>query len=383
MQFLQREKLQDLSIALIEDDLVDYHWIGGLLKRIPELTCNCTWAKSFEEGEALLNDKPYDIAFVDHAIGAHSGLDIVRLFGGRKSQTPMVMLTGASNRELDLEALDAGVYDFLEKGAIGSNELERTIRYTLKTRQLEKELRDAKEIAEKANKAKSNFLSHLSHDLKTPLNAIVGFAELIAMKKTAHDTSKKYAGQIYSSGRHLSDMIEDLLTLSYLDAQKEEYSPSHYSIKTLFEEAIKLTNYCALEKNIRIRASFATNDVMIYGDKKALRRILVNLIGVAIKHSRQGGSIYLSSASDTLGTSILLSDDGDGITQTTIEEALKAGPYNQDAYTTTSNGIGLSLSIVSQYVKMHNARMLLESEEAGGTLIKLFFPNKSEPQHLS
>ncbi|MBV1900343.1 MAG: HAMP domain-containing histidine kinase, partial [Kordiimonadaceae bacterium] len=255
---------------------------------------------------------------------------------------------------------------------------ERSIRYTLKTRRLEQELQEAKDAAVKADHAKAHFLSHLSHDLKTPLNTIAGFSEMISRNQENLPDSREFATQILSSANHLEDMIEDLLALTYFDLQKAESIPRHYFIKALVEEALALTQGAAQDRKVQIKPLYSEDNLEIYGDRKAIKRILVNLITVSIKHSHQGGTIFIACGQDEKGISILVSDDGTGIDQHTIKEVINAGPYAADAYTTSSNGIGLSLSIVHQYVLMHSGKMLVDSKIDGGTIVEIFFPHDAE-----
>lgn len=364
-----------LNIALIEDDPFDYRLIGELLKRIKGLDFDLAWAKSFDEANALLESRTFDLAFVDFTIGQRTGVDVVRAQGGRESATPMIMLTGCGSLEVDLQAMEAGAYDFLDKGEVSVGQLDRAIRYTLQSRQMEIELRDARDLAEKASKAKSTFLSHISHDLKTPLNAIVGFAELIMMGLAKTEEIEAYVSQIYSSGRHLTEMIEDLLTLTYFDMQKAKCHPKEHDIEAALEEVIHLTKYAAMEKGVNVSTLAADQGATVFADKKALIRVLVNVLSVAIKHSDSKQKIHLSTIALETETTLLVWWDGSPILPAVVEDVLNENPYSSDAYTTSSNGIGLSLSIAHQYMLMHKGSMTIDTKARGGMCVRLEFPN--------
>jgi signal transduction histidine kinase/response regulator RpfG family c-di-GMP phosphodiesterase len=207
-------------------------------------------------------------------------------------------------------------------------------------------LRQAKEEAERANRAKSEFLSRMSHELRTPLNSILGFAQLLAMADLAVQQQSNVQ-QILKGGYHLLELINEVLDLARVEAGRLSLSPEPVQIKDAVNEALDLMRPIASLQNITLSADFSAHgDRYVHADRQRLKQVLLNLLSNAIKFNRSNGMVVLrceEAQNDRLR--IEVADTGSGID----EEGLKKifTPFERlgaDRNAIGGTGLGLALS---------------------------------------
>jgi signal transduction histidine kinase len=212
---------------------------------------------------------------------------------------------------------------------------------------LEQGQRQAREAAEEANRSKSEFLSRMSHELRTPLNAVLGFAQLLESEGLAeadHDSVK----QILKGGRHLLDLINEVLDITRIETGTFQLSPEPVLAGEVLSDIIELTRPLAAQANIHLITGAAAGgcDVHVLADRQRLKQILLNLVSNAIKYNRPGGTVALScERSDGSGLRIKVHDTGPGIRPEHL--GLLFTPFERLGAEHTSvegTGIGLALS---------------------------------------
>ncbi|MEQ8710316.1 MAG: ATP-binding protein, partial [Rhodospirillales bacterium] len=249
----------------------------------------------------------------------------------------------------------------------------------------ERDLRQAKETAEQANEAKSAFLANMSHDLRTPLNSIIGFADMMhsnSFGPLGHEKYEEYTSFIARSGARLLNMVNDILDLSRIESG--EYPLTDEVIDV--EEAIRSSwRRCAVEPSdnpgSRFRVANKNRNFNLTGDERAVSQILDNLLSNAIKYSDPEDSI-------TAGWQLLpdgrgrlsVEDTGHGISTERLESVTlpftRGIPLDEpNAYIArVGEGVGLGLHIVKRLAELHGAELALTSAEGAGTLILIDFP---------
>jgi two-component system, chemotaxis family, CheB/CheR fusion protein len=212
------------------------------------------------------------------------------------------------------------------------------------------ELSEAMFAFERANLAKSVFLGNMSHELRTPLNAIMGFAQILLDRPNLDAESQEYLGIILQSGEHLLSLIEDLLDISRIEANKIEIVPNLLSLSNFLEVTLAIVYFKAMEKNLTLTTQFAPDlPETIYADEKRLRQVLLNLLSNAIKFTDTGAitfsvTLSQSTSSDPL-IQFAIADTGVGMTAAEMEKIFL--PFEQAGKAearTQGTGLGLAIS---------------------------------------
>jgi len=239
----------------------------------------------------------------------------------------------------------------------------------------EETLATAKESAETANRSKSDFLANMSHELRTPLNAIIGFAEILAgspdVKNLKH---REYLGDILAGGRHLLEIINDILDLSRIEADRLDLRESELRLGPLFASCVVLVASRAEKSGVALEVTEAA-DLVLRADPLRLKQILVNLLSNAVKFTSRGGKVALGCRRKPTGEiEMWVSDTGIGMSAEEIDLALK--PFGQVAHVLTKNhdGVGLGLPLTQSLVKLHGGRLSIESKPGAGTTITVTMP---------
>ena len=231
--------------------------------------------------------------------------------------------------------------------------------------------------AQTANQAKSEFLASMSNELRTPLNAILGFSEILKAQlygPLGHAKYVEYAEDVYKSGAHLLDLINDVLDLSKIDAGKMELRESLFSASELIDDAVlllrdKAKNHAHLEVS-------SPQDIQILADKRLTKQILINLLSNAIKFTPRGGTITVGAEWRETGLEITVTDTGIGMSDAELEKAFS--PYGQidSKVARAQQGTGLGLPISQALARLQGGDITAESAPGRGTRMTLILPKR-------
>ena len=241
----------------------------------------------------------------------------------------------------------------------------------------EKDLKAAKEAAERAYAARTQFLANMSHELRTPLNAVIGFSEMMERQllgPLGNDKYVEYIRGIRESGEHLLDLITDILDMSKIEAGKYELAYEQINIAKTVKLALHMMEGRAMDSSIRLNGKFAHEDRTIIADRRAVTQILLNLLSNAVKFSKSGGQVNVECTERDDQLFIKVQDFGIGIPAHKIAVVTK--PFEQAAshYTREHEGTGLGLSITKELVEMHGGAMHIESAVNVGTTVTVRLP---------
>lgn len=239
---------------------------------------------------------------------------------------------------------------------------------------------EARLRAEAANKAKSRFLATMSHELRTPLNAIMGFSEVMEKEllgPIGNDTYREYAGNVYTSGNHLLQLINEILDLSRIEAGRYDLHEETIRLTDVAEDCERLIKIRADAKGLHIIEDFAPDLPQVWADPRALRQICLNLLSNALKFTPKGGRITLTVTHGEDGGQILsVRDTGPGIPKDEIPRVLQAFGQGSLAHESAEGGTGLGLPIVQNLIQLHGGTFDLKSELRKGTEVTVTLPRQ-------
>ncbi|CAO3413792.1 sensor histidine kinase [Azospirillum argentinense] len=243
-----------------------------------------------------------------------------------------------------------------------------------RTRQLD----EARRAAERANRAKTAFFACMSHEIRTPLNAMMGFAELLEQEvlgPIANPLYRDYARDIAESGRHLMDLINDLLDLSKAEAGRLELAESLVDVPRVAVGSARLLSDRAGRAGVGIETDLPPDLPPLRADERKLRQMLLNLLSNAVKFTPPDGVVTLNGRVAADGTLCLsVHDTGIGMTADELEKALEPWGQIDSALGRNHIGTGLGLPLTKRLVELHGGRLDIDTAPDRGTTMTLVFP---------
>jgi len=246
-------------------------------------------------------------------------------------------------------------------------------------KQVEETLLQAKEHAEATNRIKSDFLAGMSHELRTPLNAVIGFADAIlhGIAGQVTDKQREYLTDIGSAGRHLLDVINDVLDLSKIEAGHLEIHDSVVEPRALLERCMSLVRHQADGKRLRLTMEMPPDLPTLRADELALKKALINLLSNAVKYTPEGGKVTLSSRlAEDGGLIFVVADTGIGMRAQDIPIVLLPFRRLGDTYTRRQEGTGLGLPLAKSLIELHGGSLDISSSPGAGTTVSIRLPRE-------
>ncbi|MFZ4550280.1 MAG: ATP-binding protein [Aquabacterium sp.] len=237
------------------------------------------------------------------------------------------------------------------------------------------EAMNSAKAAERASKAKTEFLSRMSHELRTPLNAMLGFAQLLRVdpEHPLDDAQREKVLHIEQAGSHLLAMLTDVLDLSRIEAGSLPMNIGAHPLTPVFDEALNLIQNQARNAGLQLMGAPPASGLCVRADPVRLRQILVNLLSNAIKYNRCGGRVMLEALPLDRHVVITVSDTGQGMSAEQISHLFE--PFNRlGAERTTVEGTGIGLVIVKRLLELMQGRIEVSSTPGIGTSFRIWLP---------
>ena len=331
------------------------------------------------EGWVLLQAQPFDLTLIDLEMPEVDGFTLIERIRDDEAlrHIPVIVITSRQDEEAVDRAFDAGANSFVAKPLVWPS-LQRQVRYVWRAHINERELRDAKEQAERAVRLKSSFMSVINHELRTPLTHIIGFAEVLQMETDGplgSPTYVDYVNEIAGAGRRLLGNITEVILLSRALAGEIELEEGEYQIASLLNDVLVDVDPVVRSHNAEISVEQMGDDCRIRCDLNLLGRCLIALIDNAVKFSPDGGTVRVDVELTQDGTvAIRVTDHGPGMTPAQIADCFEPFVQSDMSFRRSAEGIGLGLTLVRSLIELHGGTLALESLLGAGTRATVTLP---------
>lgn len=333
-------------------------------------------------GEALFNrsaDELTGTGFAD--LFAEESRETIRAYLQNLRDPGFSGILNQGREAIGQEAGGGMIPLFVTIGRVGTHSRYcAVLRDLTEWKKTEEDLVQAKRKAETASEQKSAFLSRMSHEIREPLNAIIGFSDVMIEERFGPIDNVRYMGylkDINRSGLHMLDLVNDLLDISKIEAGKLELSHEAVDLNQLAAETVALLQPQANNHRIIIRTSLSRAVPPVVADTRSIRQILLNLVSNAIRHSPRNSQVIVSTTYEENGeVGLRIRDTGRGMSESEVKRALE--PFSQlgDAARDKQGSSGLGLPLTKALVEANRAYFELDSKPGEGTIAHIQFPSQ-------
>ncbi|MGB3493036.1 MAG: ATP-binding protein [Elainellaceae cyanobacterium] len=394
-----------LRVLIVDDDEADRMAIRRTL-RPSSLPLTIEEATDAASAIAMIQHQTFHWVLLDYRLPDLDGLSLVKQLRQLNVTIPLIVLTGQGDEQVAVEVMKAGASDYLTKGRMSPEELSRLLHSSLRLYQAEQQtlaanekLRETNELLRKKNqelevqqrkieqqngqiieayRLKSEFLATMSHELRTPLNAILGFSQVLENQARGllNDYQIEVVRRIFSNGKSLLALVNDILDLSKIEAQQFTLKPAPVDLKKFALMAVAELKSLAERKDLELQTHIELQNCIIQGDERCLRRVLVNLIANAIKFTDSGFVRLQLTDLDAEHIEICVQDSGIGMSPDQLPYIFELFHQADQSLRRRHSGTGLGLAITSSMVQMMNGEISVESVEGEGSTFRVRIPRQ-------
>lgn len=356
-------------ILVVDDETA---LLSMMVDRLSDQGYEVDGAESGRDGLELMKKNEYHAALVDFQLGDTTGLLLAKELRRIDEELPIILMTAHASLDMAVKAIQADVYDYLIK-PVDTNHLKRSLSKALEQRRLSKEnkalladLQRANDQLNRLNDLKSKFLSIVSHDLRTPLTSIKGYAQVLtAPAELSEQQKKNFLEVIVKESNHLGMLISDLMDFVSIEAGKLRVEKEPADLKEIIIDTVNRMTPIAKEKKIQFKSELPSENLpQISADPRRLGQVLNNLVGNAFKHTPANGGVVLSVTLTEDAMRVAVTDTGEGIPTTALRHVFEQF-YQVESHASKRDGIGLGLTISREIVKAHGGEIGVLSDGPG------------------
>ena len=398
-----------LRVLIVDDDDVDRMVVQRALKKAG-FNVHCTEACDANTATELSREQDFDVAFLDYFLPDSDGLSLLKQLRKQGMVVPIIMLTGQSNESTVVELMKAGAADYLNKSEVTAERLRRRIRSALRLYRAEEAARQAALDLEVSNgllrkrnqeleahrqkieaqnrqlveaaRLKSEFVATISHELRTPMNSILGFAQVLARQSHGNlsDYQLNMAQRIFTNAEHLMSLITDLLDFSKAEAGGIELQCQPIDLSQIASGVVLDMAHQAEEKGVSLTFENQLGNAPFSGDSLRFRQIMVNLLSNAIKFTNQGQiQVQLQESPEKQfqgWVEMKVKDSGIGMTPESQAFIFDTFRQVNQSDTRDEGGTGLGLAIVKALVELMEGHIQVESALGQGSCFTIRLPRR-------
>jgi len=367
------------QVLLVEDNASDARLLRDMLSKAKQGSFELTHMTRMHEAEIRLSAGGIDIVLLDMGLPDGHGLEILRRARAADPTVVMIVLTGFDDEELAAGAMKEGAQDYLIKGQIENRALPQALRYAMERQRMQAE---ADLMRKNEVQQRDDFLSHVSHELRSPLTSICSFSSIIADGLAGQTTPQQddYLQIILRNGQQLQAMIEDLLEVSHAQTGKLTVELQSVSISEAAAYAVDTLKGAAKQKAITVSFLPSARVASVYADATRLRQILTILVDNAVKFTPAGGTVTVTAREYEKDGSMVLvevSDTGCGIKLEETERIFEHLYQVTDPGSAGRRGLGLGLHIAQELVARQGGKIWVTSVPGKGSVFSFILPTFS------
>lgn len=372
-----------MRILMVDEDSEDAAFIKSLLDFIPGFKLEFEHAATLKSGMELLFSGGFDLVFLDIRMEPGNGLEMLQAIRGRGIRTPVTILTGIGDEKLAVDLMKAGADDYLVKHDLTVPNLEKSIRFTLRQHQLEreKELLKVELIHAQKMEALGTLAGGLAHDFNNLLTGITGYAR-IGLLKNRDAAARKNFDSILTIGNKMAQLVDKILRF----AQPMKLGTEFVDFSLVVDDVISILKH-TIPKNIRISAKSDKKECMIIANTAEIEQILLNLCVNAVEAMPRGGTLTIRAGKPSPTHALFrkkpkynpescclleVSDTGSGIPKEYRNRIFD--PFFSTKDTPDRRGTGLGLSIVYNTVTSYGGHISFKTRKGSGTTFQVLLP---------
>lgn len=331
------------------------------------------------EAIETFTEREPDVTIIDAILGGVSGYDLAtRINDTVEGPCPVIITTPAYDAADEEQALVAGASDVITK-PVRDHELLARVRALADSRALYDEVEDRAEQLAEANeqlrslqKLRDDLTHMIVHDMRTPLTNIISGLQTVEAMEYEDEIAEEFIPEAINAGMDLQDMINNLLDISKMEAGELEPEREHFEVEGLVAETFERVGHLAREGGLDLSAN-VDDGLALNADRTLLKRVLVNLLGNAIKFTPEGGSVTVEAEEEDGAVEICVTDTGPGISEEQQEKLFRK--FSQLQSEQKKQGTGLGLAFVKMAVDAHDGRVWVDSELGEGSSFCFVIPN--------
>jgi signal transduction histidine kinase len=366
---------KSLQVFLVEDNAGDVRLFREMFSKEAPGSFILTHFSRLHDAEIHLAKGGVDIVLLDMGLPDAHGLDTVRRARAAAPNVPMIVLTGLDDEDLAAEAMKEGAQDYLIKGQIENRALPRALRHAVERHRMQAE---ADRIQLHQLQYKDEFLSHVSHELRSPLFAIYQFVTIILDKLAGEVNPEQcqYLEIILKNVKQLQSMIDDLLEVSRVQAGKMTIELQSAAASEAIDYVVNTLHGAATAKQLSLSSNIESRLPSVWADPKRIRQILIILVDNAIKFTPPNGMIHVRARldEDPQFVALEVSDSGCGISPEMTERVFDRLFQLSDPSATARKGLGLGLHICKELVTRQGGQIKVTSEPGQGAVFSVTLP---------